>query len=111
MRLGIIGGTFDPIHYGHLFIAEDARVQLRLDSVVFVPAGIPPHKETPVASPRHRLEISQIALQGNDRFSCSSIEIHRSGPSYTIDTLRTLHERDPRAELYYISGIDAAADL
>ncbi|HLH80885.1 MAG TPA: nicotinate-nucleotide adenylyltransferase [Chthonomonas sp.] len=112
MRLGIIGGTFDPIHYGHLFVAEESRVRFRLDKVLFVPAGIPPHKKNEeITPPKHRYAMTVIGIHGNPAFECSSIEIDRGGVSYTIDTLISLREQYPQDEFFYITGIDAVCDL
>ncbi|CEK13437.1 nicotinate-nucleotide adenylyltransferase [Chthonomonas calidirosea] len=112
MRLGIIGGTFDPIHYGHLFVAEEARVRFRLDKILFVPAGIPPHKKNEEITPaKHRYAMTVIGIHGNSAFECSPIEIERGGVSYTIDTLISLREQYPQDEFFYITGIDAICDL
>ena len=112
MRLGIMGGTFDPIHNGHLFIAEEARVRCRLDQVLFLPNGHPPHKpERSVTLPAHRLAMTQLAIQGNLHFRCSEMEIQRKGLSYTVDTLTQLHQEYPQAELTYITGVDTIADF
>lgn len=112
MRLGIMGGTFDPIHYGHLFVAEEARARFRLTNVLFVPNGHPPHKKDYDLTPaRHRYAMTLIATHGNQAFGCSPIELHRAGPSYSVDTLLQLREQNPDSELYYITGIDAVADI
>ena len=112
MRLGIIGGTFDPIHYGHLFIAEEARARFQLNHVAFIPNGQPPHKNGAVVSPaRHRYAMTQTAVAGNPNFICSPIEMQRPGLSYTVDTLTTLKEMYPDAELFYITGVDAIAQI
>ncbi|MDW8207385.1 MAG: nicotinate-nucleotide adenylyltransferase [Chloroherpetonaceae bacterium] len=112
MRLGIMGGTFDPIHYGHLFIAEEARTHFRLNHVLFVPNGHPPHKKSyPVTPARHRYAMSLIATHSNAAFSCSPVEMDRPGPCYTADTLALIRQQYPEAELFYITGIDAVADI
>ncbi len=112
MRLGIMGGTFDPIHYGHLFIAEEARVLHQLERVLFLPSGQPPHKrDREITEAHHRLEMARIGIRSNPNFACSSIETERPGYSYTVDTLETIQNRFPNAELYYITGTDAIADL
>jgi nicotinate-nucleotide adenylyltransferase len=112
MRLGIVGGTFDPIHYGHLFIAEEARVRFSLDSVLFVPNGQPPHKkEYETTRPAHRFAMVRVAIHTNPAFSCSSVEVQRPGPSYTVDTLREIRRQMPEAEIFYITGIDATAEI
>jgi nicotinate-nucleotide adenylyltransferase len=112
MRLGIMGGTFDPIHNGHLFTAEEARVRFRLNNVLFIPNGNPPHKKDyPITPARHRYAMTLIATHANRSFGCSPMEMNRPGPSYTIDTLTLLREQNPDAELYYITGIDAVLDI
>lgn len=112
MRLGILGGTFDPIHHGHLFIAEEARVRFALEKVLFIPNGRPPHKQDYALTPaQHRLAITELAIQSNPAFACSPMETQRPGPSYTIETLTLLSEQHPEAELFYITGIDAVAEI
>lgn len=112
MRLGILGGTFDPIHYGHLFIAEEARVQFGLDQIVFIPSGHPPHKRhIAVTAAQSRYIMTQLGTQDNSYFCCSSLEIDRKGLSFTVDTLAALREQIPEADLYYITGIDAIAEI
>ena len=112
MRLGIMGGTFDPIHYGHLFIAEEARVHFRLNSVQFIPNGSPPHKpDRAITSATHRFAMSLIATGPNPAFGCSAIELNRPGPSYTVDTLDFVRREYPTAELFTITGVDAIAEL
>jgi nicotinate-nucleotide adenylyltransferase len=91
-RIGILGGTFDPIHLGHLAVAEEAREALGLETVLFVPAGDPPHKpDTAVCEARHRAAMVELAIAGNAAFQLSRIEIDRPGPSWTVVTLATLH--------------------
>ncbi len=112
MRLGIMGGTFDPIHYGHLFIAEVARVHFCLDSVQFIPNGSPPHKpDHALTAPDHRYAMTQIATRDNPAFVCSAIELNRRGASYTVDTLDIVQSANPGADLYTITGIDAVAEI
>lgn len=112
MRLGIMGGTFDPIHYGHLFIAEEARVHFRLESVLFIPNGSPPHKPDRAMTPAvHRHAMTQLATDSNPAFACSAIELDRDGHSYTVDTLDLVRDAHPDAELYTIAGVDAISDL
>jgi nicotinate-nucleotide adenylyltransferase len=116
MRVGVLGGTFDPIHIGHLVAAEEVRVQLRLDRVVFVPAGLPPHKLTDdVASVAHRLAMVNLAVASNPYFTVSHVDIDRFGPSYTVDTIELLRDEWGRAadnvELYFIMGSDSLADI
>lgn len=112
MRLGIMGGTFDPIHYGHLFIAEEARVQFRLDTVLFIPNGSPPHKpDRAITAAKHRYAMTEIATRTNEAFECLPIELNREGPSYTVDTLDLLRGDYPEAELFTITGVDAIAEI
>ena len=112
-RLGIMGGTFDPIHYGHLLMAEEARTAFALDEVVFVPNGRPAHKKAyAVSSPEDRYAMTLLATSTNPCFSCSRIEIERPGPSYTIDTLRAYRQRYPELDaLYFITGADAVLEI
>lgn len=112
MRIGILGGTFNPPHLGHLICAQEAYLQLELDLVTLIPARIPPHKpvdDEPGA--QHRLELCRVAVGDDDRFDVSDVEIARPGPSYTVDTLQLLHSREPRNELFLIVGGDIAAGL
>lgn len=111
-RLGIFGGTFDPIHLAHLRCAEEAREALSLDRVLFVPSATPPHKSGTVASGRDRLAMVRRAVAGHPMFRASSIEIHRSGPSYSIDTLRALRRRFPEpTKFVFLLGIDAFREI
>jgi nicotinate-nucleotide adenylyltransferase len=112
MRLGIYGGSFDPIHLGHLLVAENCREQQKLDEVWFMPAATSPHKRqrTP-AEPRHRVEMLQLAVGGHEPFRVSTLEIDRGGISYTVETLERLHADDPHRELFLLLGADALADL
>ena len=112
-RIGVIGGTFDPIHYAHLAIAEEAYCALKLERILFVPAGQPPHKTgysiTPV---HHRLAMLKLALVGNPHFALSMVDLQRSGPSYTVETLRFLRQDlGPGAQCYFIIGGDSLRDL
>jgi nicotinate-nucleotide adenylyltransferase len=112
VRIGILGGTFNPPHLGHLICAQEACLQLGLDRVTLIPARIPPHK--PVEDepgPEHRLELCRLAIQGDERFAVSNVEIVRDGPSYTVDTLEELHSSAPENELFLIVGGDVAAGL
>jgi nicotinate-nucleotide adenylyltransferase len=107
-----MGGTFDPIHYGHLVTAEEALVQFALDEVVFVPTGQPWMKEDRDVSPAEaRYLMTVIATASNPRFSVSRVEIDRDGPTYTIDTLRALAAANRDAELYFITGADAIFEI
>jgi len=110
-RLGILGGTFDPIHYGHLAIAEEAWERCHLDMVLFMPAGDPPHKPDELASAEQRFHMVEMAIADNPHFCLSRLELDRPGPSYTVDTLRELHARYPQTELYFIIGTDAAQEF
>ena len=113
MRLGILGGTFDPVHLGHLIVAQEAAARLALDRVVFIPAGRPWLKAAaPLASGRHRLAMLRAAVRDNPAFEVSAVEVDRVGPSYTIDTLAGFQgEFGDDADLYFIVGADALADL
>jgi nicotinate-nucleotide adenylyltransferase len=112
MRLGILGGTFDPVHYGHLLMAEMAREQCRLDEVWFVPAAVPPHKQAAlVTDARQRIEMLELAIGGHEPFAVSRTEIDRGGVSFTADTLTELQAEDPARELILIVGADSLADL
>ncbi|MBX5449296.1 nicotinate-nucleotide adenylyltransferase [Thermogemmatispora sp.] len=112
-RIGLLGGTFDPIHYGHLVIAEEVRATLALSEVVFIPTGHPPHKpDRPVTPATHRLAMLRLAIASNPAFSICEIEIERPGPSYTVETLRLLRERwGPEAYFAFILGADSLADF
>ena len=107
-RVGILGGTFDPVHSGHLMIAERALTELGLDLVLFVTAGSPRLKrQSPSATAKHRLEMVRLAVEHDGRFAVSDAEIHRRGPTYTVDTLEhVLREYRAGAELYFILGVD-----
>lgn len=111
-RIGIFGGSFDPIHIGHLLIAEYAREQLQLSEVRFIPAAISPLKQDkqPIDS-KHRVEMVRLAIGGNVHFKLDERELKRVGPSYTVDTLAELKSETPDAELVFIMGADSLADL
>ncbi|MEO7148012.1 MAG: nicotinate-nucleotide adenylyltransferase [Terrimesophilobacter sp.] len=109
-RIGVMGGTFDPIHNGHLVAASEVRSHFDLDEVVFVPTGHPYQKRT-VSEAEHRYLMTVIATASNPDFTVSKIDIDRRGPTYTIDTLRDLHTTRPDADLYFISGADAVAQI
>ena len=112
MKLGLMGGTFDPIHAGHILAAEAALAQLQLDQVLFVPTGRPWMKEGTEISPAcHRMKMTSLAVSDNPRFSVSSIEVDREGPTYTVDTLEELTREDPSRELFLIVGADAVANI
>jgi nicotinate-nucleotide adenylyltransferase len=111
-RLGIMGGTFDPIHYGHLVAAEMARCKFGLSKVLFIPAGKPPHKNrSDITDAESRLEMIERAIQGNPAFAVSSLELERKGTSYTVDTLRHLHRTLPDHKLFFITGSDALCEI
>jgi nicotinate-nucleotide adenylyltransferase len=112
VRVGILGGTFNPPHLGHLVCAQEAYIQLELHRVMLMPARIPPHKpveDEPGAE--HRLALCRLAVEGDERFTVSDLETNRPGPSYTIDTLKELRNRESDTELFLIVGGDVAAGL
>ncbi len=112
MRVGVFGGTFDPIHTGHLILAEQCREQGRLDEVWFVPAPRPPHKDEPALTRfEQRVEMLALALAGNPAFRIDELEKERSGPSYTVETLAELHRRHPAHEFFLLVGSDTLSDL
>jgi len=112
MRIGIFGGTFDPVHYGHLLLAESAREQCRLDEVQFVPAATPPHKQGQAVTPAEaRLDMLRLAVGGHETFRVCDSEIRRGGVSYTVDTLADLRQKHPEAELFLLVGADTLVDL
>lgn len=109
MRLGVLGGTFNPPHLAHLVCAQEAYLQLSLERVLLIPARVPPHKpvdEEPGIE--HRLEMCRLAIAGDERFAVSDIEARREGPSYTVDTIEELHETQPESEFFLILGGDVA---
>lgn len=111
-RLGIMGGTFDPIHYGHLLAAERARQALALEKVLFIPCGQPPHKPGLTVSPAlWRWEMVTLAVDDNPAFESSALELQREGFSYTFDTLTMLGQRYPEYELYFLTGADAFREV
>ncbi len=113
VNLGLMGGTFDPIHLGHLVSAEEARQQFALDYVVFVPAGFPPHKEkAKISAPEHRYLMTTLAVMSNPAFVVSRLEVDKPEPSYTIDTVRHFaRHKAPGANLYFITGADAIMEI
>jgi nicotinate-nucleotide adenylyltransferase len=114
MRLGVLGGTFDPIHYGHLLAAEATRAHLKLDKVLFVPAGMPPHKTSNVISPpEHRLAMVRLAVASNPHFALSTVDLDRPGPHYTTDMVTILREEWSLSadDCYFIMGYDSLLDL
>jgi nicotinate-nucleotide adenylyltransferase len=111
-RLGVLGGTFNPPHIGHLICAQEAHAQLGLDRVVLIPVSSPPHKElADDPGPEVRVELCRRAVGDDERFEVSTIEVERGGPSFTVDTLRELHERRPEDQLTFIAGGDMARSL
>ena len=111
-RVGVMGGTFDPIHHGHLVAASEVQAWFDLDEVVFVPTGDPWQKTHRVVSEaEHRYLMTVVATASNPRFTVSRVDIERHGPTYTIDTLRDLRAQRPDEELYFITGADALADI
>ena len=112
MRLGLFGGSFDPVHYGHLLLAECCREQCRLDEVWFLPAAVPPHKQDRPLSPAEaRVEMLQLAIAGHEAFSVNRYEVDRGGVSYTVDTLRHVREEYPEGEPFLLVGADMLHDL
>ncbi|MDR2254348.1 MAG: nicotinate-nucleotide adenylyltransferase [Bifidobacteriaceae bacterium] len=112
LRIGVMGGTFDPVHHGHLVAASEAAGEFALDQVVFVPTGQPVFKRDQVVSPaEHRYLMTVIATASNPRFTVSRADIDRAGPTYTIDTLRDLAREYPGAELFFITGADAMGSI
>lgn len=111
-KIGIMGGTFDPVHYGHLVIAESARSEFGLEKIIFIPTGEPPHKKAyRITDAEDRYNMVQMAIADNDNFAISRIEIERPGPSYTVDTLMQLHSLHPEIDPYIITGADAIVEI
>lgn len=112
MRLGVFGGTFDPVHLGHLVLAELCREQCRLDEIWFVPAGNPPHKVGAALTPGpRRAEMLELAIAGHSQFKVDRRELDRSGPSYTVHTLQELANENPANELFFLVGADSLIEL
>ena len=111
MRLGLYGGTFDPIHLGHLILAEACREACGLDRVWFVVAGAPPHKPGGRTDVGHRLEMVRLAVAGNPAFEVSEIETRRPGPHYSVETLEAVRRERPGDELFFLIGADSLVDL
>lgn len=112
MKIGILGGTFNPIHYGHLILAEQVSGQLDLDRVIFVPTFVPPHKSNrEIISPKHRLDMIKLAVKENPHFKVSDIELKRRGTSYTVDTLRIIKKQYPQTQLFFICGSDLVNEI
>jgi len=111
-RIGIFGGTFNPIHFGHLRSAEEVCEAQGLDRVLFIPSASPPHKRADgLVAATHRLAMVRLAIAGNPRFRISTIEIERRGPSFSVDTLQALRARSPQARFTFILGIDAFREI
>lgn len=109
-RIGLMGGTFDPIHYGHLLIAENAYEQFQLDEVIFLPTGHSPHKDVrQILDAEERMEMIQLAIADNPHFSCSDYEIQKEGISYTYLTVQAFYEQAAGDDLYFIMGADSLA--
>lgn len=107
MKIGILGGTFNPVHIGHLILAEEIREKVGLDKIIFVPTYLPPHKDnSEIAQACDRFKMLKMAVKGNKHFSISDIEIKRKGESYTIDTVKQFKHNYPKDELYFITGSD-----
>jgi nicotinate-nucleotide adenylyltransferase len=112
IRLGLVGGSFDPVHYGHLLLAECCREQCRLDEVWFLPAATPPHKQSrPLTPAAERIEMLELAIGGNEAFRVCRLEIDRGGISYTVDTLAELKRQEPDRKLFFLVGADSLEDL
>lgn len=112
MRIGILGGTFDPVHVGHIFVAEEARIRLSLDLVLFVVAGNPWLKvERDISSSEHRIEMVRLSIAKHKQFEISTVEVERGGPSYTVDTLDELRSTTGENEYYLILGRDSFTEL
>ena len=111
-KVGLLGGTFDPVHLGHLALAHTARRELSLDSILFMPAAVPPHKQGSACAPMaDRLAMLRLAVQEDSFFHVSSLEAERSGPSYSVDTLSQLRTLMPGVVFFFIIGIDAFAEI
>ena len=111
-RIGIFGGTFDPVHVGHLVIAAECLHVLRLQRVSFVPSGSPPHKpDQPLSAPKDRLAMLTLAIHERPNILVDPIEFERPGPSFTVDTLRELRRRDPQSDYVFIMGADSLREL
>ncbi len=109
-RIGLMGGTFNPIHYGHLLIAENAYEQFQLDEVIFLPTGQSPHKDArQILGAKERMEMIRLAIADNPHFSCSDYEIHKEGISYTYLTVQAFYEQLSDGELFFIMGADSLA--
>ncbi len=110
-KIGIYGGTFDPIHHAHLILAREAREQLDLERIIFVPAAVSPLKDAPAAAMEVRLAMVRSAIEGEPAFFVDDCELRRPPPSYTIDTVREIAQREPDSEIHYLLGQDNVCDL
>ena len=112
-RIGVLGGTFDPVHYGHLVVAEEVYATLHLTEMVFVPAGQPPHKtNVEITAAKHRLKMLELAIASNPHFTISRVDLDRPGPSYTVDMLQLLRRQwGEHTAIYFIIGRDSLEDL
>ena len=113
LRIGVLGGTFDPIHYGHLAAAEEARVKLNLGKVLFAVAGLPPHKLDEEVTPvEHRVAMVRLGIASNPHFEISLVDVDRPGPSYTVDTISILQELwGQSAEFFFVMGLDSLVEV
>jgi nicotinate-nucleotide adenylyltransferase len=111
-RVGVLGGTFDPVHVGHLAAARAAEGALGLEQLLFIPSHAPPHRpDSPIASGYHRLQMIALAASDEPGWQASDVELNRGGASYTFDTLTTLRQRDPTSQFFFIAGADAFAEI
>jgi nicotinate-nucleotide adenylyltransferase len=111
LKIGIYGGSFDPIHHGHLVLARDAMEQLGLEKVIFIPAAVSPLKEPPISSGEMRLSMLRTAIEGEMGFAVDDCELRRRPPSYTLDTISDIRRREPAAEIFCLIGDDNVRDL
>ncbi len=111
MRIGILGGTFNPPHIGHLILAQEAKDRFNLDKIFFIPVYLPPHKDIPLAKAEDRLEMVRLSIKDNESFECLDIEVKRGNKSFTIDTLKELKKKYPHDHLFLIIGSDLAKDF
>ncbi|MCX6995656.1 MAG: nicotinate-nucleotide adenylyltransferase [Kiritimatiellaeota bacterium] len=112
MKLGLLGGTFNPVHMGHLILAQDALERFGLDRVLLIPCAQPPHKQAPrLAAAAERLAMLRLAVAGDPRFEVSAVELERGAPSYAVDTVRPLRAEQPERRLFFIIGTDALLEL
>ena len=111
MKVGIFGGTFNPIHYGHLRAAEEVKEKVTLDRILFIPSGRPPLKSSDIADVKHRYEMTRLALMKNTHFEISDRECRQKGKSYTVKTLKELKRSHPERDFYFILGIDTFLDI